>query len=142
MDVLNVPFNHFIGISRSEVTGLLELDDRPSYLNHLGTVQAAAQLALAEAATGDHLIRLFPELVGAAMPVVRNVEAKFRNPLRGKVTSRTSTEENDVEAFRRSIATKGRAFIAVHADVVDSAGAVGLSSSFEWFIQKLGARHV
>ena len=136
MDVLAVPFNHFIGIRRSQATGLLELEDRPSYLNHLGTVHAAAQMALAEAASGDHLIRLFPELVGVAMPVIRKVEAKFRNPLRGTVTAKTTSEEDDVEAFRRSITAKGRGFIAVHADVVDVAGVVGLSSSFEWFIQK------
>lgn len=136
MDVLDVPFNHFIGIRRSETTGLLELEDRPSYLNHLGTVQAAAQLALAEAASGDHLIRLFPELVGVAMPVVRKVEAKFRNPLRGKVTARAFADENDVEGFRRSIVAKGRGFIAVRVEVVDAVGVVGLCSSFEWFIQK------
>ena len=86
--------------------------------------------------TGDHLIQRFPELVGVVIPIVRKVEAKFKNPLRGKITARTSAKENEVEEFRRSIAAKGRGFITVHADVVDSAGAVGLSSSFEWFVQK------
>jgi len=136
MDVLDIPFNHFLGIHRSEVTRLLELEDSPSYLNHLGTVQAAAQLALAEAATGDRLIQLFPELVGLVIPVVRKVEAKFKNPLQGKITARTSTKESEVEEFRRSISVKGRGFITVHAEVVDAAGAVGLSSSFDWFVQK------
>ena len=136
MDVLNVPFNHFLGLRRSGATGLLELDDSPSYLNHLGTVQAAAQLALAEAASGDCLVRLFPELAGVAVPVIRRVEAKFRSPLKGRVSARASADEKDAGAFRRSIESKGRAFISVRVEVADAGGAVGLTSTFEWFVQK------
>jgi len=55
MKTIEIPFNKFVGISRSESqeNGLLELKDDENLKNHLGTVHASAQFALAEACSGE-----------------------------------------------------------------------------------------
>lgn len=64
MDITQVPFNKFVRITRQEGEPgiLLQLGDSPDYQNHLGTVHASAQLALAEATSGESLMRQLPEL--------------------------------------------------------------------------------
>jgi hypothetical protein len=91
MDVKNsvteLPFNSFLGIqTAAELTRLLQLPSGKHYLNHLGTVHASAQLALAEASSGEFLPRHFGSAEGI-VPVVRRLEAKFRRPANGVVTS-------------------------------------------------------
>jgi hypothetical protein len=51
MNVIDIPFNRFVGIreAQGDAPRLLELGESPDYLNHLGTVHAGAQLTLAEA---------------------------------------------------------------------------------------------
>jgi len=78
--VTELPFNAFLGIEvASNPSELLRLRAGPQYLNHLGTVHASAQLALAEASSGECLLRSLgsPDEVVA---VVRRLEAKFRKP--------------------------------------------------------------
>ena len=78
--VTEFPFKNLLRIHpASDAAHLLQPPSSDEYLNHLGTVHAAAQLALAEASSGEFLLRHF----GSAedlVPVVRRVEAKFRNP--------------------------------------------------------------
>jgi hypothetical protein len=90
MDITKVPFNKFVEIARpdGEPGFLLQLGDSANYENHLGTVHASAQLALAEATSGEYLMQQFPGLGQGVLAVVRRMEAKFGNPLKGKVMSR------------------------------------------------------
>jgi hypothetical protein len=138
MDLLDVPFNRLLGLRRGEEGSgwLLELDDSPSYTNHLGTVHAAAQLGLAEAGCAECLARAFPELVGRVLFVVRRVEAKFRNPMRGRVGARGSIPEDVAARLREALRAKERGLIGVTVEIVDQAGVVGLVATFEWFIQR------
>jgi acyl-coenzyme A thioesterase PaaI-like protein len=86
--VIELPFNSFLGIrTAAEPSQLLQLPPGTRYLNHLGTVHASAQLALAEASSGEFLLRHFGSAEGI-VPVVRRLEAKFRKPAKGAVTSR------------------------------------------------------
>src|SRR5262245_60721358 len=90
MDITQIPFNKFIGITRQEGEPgfLLQLGDSPNYENHLGTIHASVQLALAEAASGEYLMQKFPGLGKGVLPVVRRLEAKFRNALKGKIMAK------------------------------------------------------
>lgn len=139
MNVIEIPFNRYLGMQQAQdgSGALLELDDSPSYLNHVGTVHASAQLALAEATSGEILLGALPELAGQAVAVVRRVEAKFRNPMRGKIASRPGTTAAQVRQSAEPLTVKGRAMIPVTVEIVDQAGAVGLVATFEWFAQKL-----
>src|SRR3954464_13972724 len=88
--VTELPFNRFLGIETAPAPQLLRLPAGAQYLNHLGTVHASAQLALAEASSGEFLLRAlgFPSGI---VPVVRRLESKFRKPAYGAVTSSVST---------------------------------------------------
>ena len=78
--VTEFPFNNFLRIHpANDAAHLLQLPSGDEYLNHLGTVHAAVQLALAEASSGEFLLRHF----GSAedlVPVVRRVGRNSANP--------------------------------------------------------------
>jgi hypothetical protein len=67
--VTELPFNSFLRIQIStEPSKLLQLPSGDGYLNHLGTVHASAQLALAEASSGEFLRRHSGSTEGSRAP--------------------------------------------------------------------------
>lgn len=134
--VTELPFNRFIGLEQGRGTdGVLNLPKDERYLNHLGTVHASAQLALAEASSGEFLLRALGSVKGI-VPVVRRLEAKFRKPANGALSSSVSASREMDEVIGELIA-KGRALVAVVVEVHDESGAHSLSASVEWFITRL-----
>jgi hypothetical protein len=138
MDITEVPFNHFLGIRKSQGDGrqLLELDNLPVYRNHLGTVHAGAQLALAEAASAEFLLRTFDGAPAGALAVVRRVQAKFRNLVNGKVFARVDCPPAELARFSKALDARGKALVSVNVDILDGEGVVGMTSVIEWFVQR------
>jgi len=137
MDITAIPFNRFIKIARSDdLKYLLQLGDSADYENHLGTVHASAQLALAEATSGELLMQTFPELGQSVLAVVRRLESKFRKPLQGKIFSKAAIPPLEAEKLIEQLRTKGRGSISVEVEIVDTNGATGLTCVIEWFAQK------
>jgi acyl-coenzyme A thioesterase PaaI-like protein len=140
LDITEVPFNSFIGIrhasSPSEV--LLQLDDAPQYKNHLGTVHASAQFALAEACSGAYLLHHFKENNSDYVPVVRRVEAKFKKPAIGKLYANAQVSDEEFQRFKNALQTKQRAVLLIHVEIIDSNNTVTMNASIEWFVQKRG----
>jgi acyl-coenzyme A thioesterase PaaI-like protein len=86
--VVTPPFNRHIGIQKSSTSeSLLELPAGGQFLNHVGTVHAGEQLALAEACSGEFLLKGLASESGI-VPMVRRVETKFKKPATGRVTAR------------------------------------------------------
>src|SRR6187551_3099862 len=96
--VTDLPFNELVGLQQGGDSSLLTLPAGEKYLNHLGTVHAGALLTLAEAASGGFLLRHFGPTEGV-VPVVRRIEAKFRKPARGAITSSASVSEGLLDAM-------------------------------------------
>ena len=119
-----------------EPEGILCFPADVRYTNHLGTVHAGAMLALAEASSGEYLLREFGSLPYPVLPVVRRVEAKFRKPARGAVHSRVSVPPAERDAFVQTLAERGRALLAVRADVHDDQGVHVLATTIEWFVAR------
>jgi acyl-coenzyme A thioesterase PaaI-like protein len=135
--VTELPFNRFVGLQPSDLPEkMLLLPAGANYLNHLGTVHASALLALAEASSGEFLLRQFGNSDGI-VPVVRHLEAKFRKPANGSVTSTASATPADLDQLERALAAKGRALIAVAVELHDESGTHAMSATVEWFIQRL-----
>ena len=116
---------------------MLRLPAGGQYLNHLGTVHAGAQLALAEAASGEFLLRALGTVAGI-VPVVRRIEAKFRKPANGALTATVATAPEALDALRADLTAKGRALIAIAVELHDESGAHTLTASVEWFIAGSG----
>ncbi len=136
MDVTKIPFVEKIGVVK-QANGELELPFIPSNHNHLATLHASAQFALAETASGKILQDLFPELVGKVIPVLRSSQIKFRKPAQSSVIARPSVSDEAMQTFRQQYDKKGRAMITVMVDVQDNNNEVTTSGEFTWFVQKL-----
>lgn len=135
--VTELPFNSFIGLQpAASAQQLLQLPAGVQYLNHLGTVHASALLALAEASSGEFLLRRFGGGAGV-VPVVRRLEAKFRKPANGSVASTASATSEALARLDADLAAKGRALIDVTVELHDISGTHALSAIVEWFIQRL-----
>jgi len=135
--VTELPFNRFVGIQKAEEpTQLLRLPAGGQYLNHLGTVHASAQLALAEASSGEFLLRALGS-TARFIPVVRRLEAKFRKPAHGAITSTVTTAQDALDPLRADLAAKGRALISVVVELHDESGAHTLSATVDWFITRI-----
>jgi len=137
--VIELPFNSLLGIQvATKPSKLLRLPSGDQYLNHLGTVHASAQLALAEASSGEFLLRHFGS-IESIVPVVRRLEAKFRKPATGAVTSTATVAPTALEQVDAELASKGRALISIMVELHDESGTHTLSATVEWFIQRLPA---
>jgi acyl-coenzyme A thioesterase PaaI-like protein len=136
MKVTEIPFNKFLGLKEAQGPDhILRLEASPDYVNHLGTVHASAQLALAEATSGEYLMRTVTA-EGQVLAVVRRMEAKFRNPMRGQVLSRVTTSADEIGQAIEPLRAKGRALVPITVEIVDEEGAVGLVATVEWFLQR------
>ena len=137
MDITQLPFNEFIGIEREPREGfLLRLPASARYTNHLGTVHASALMALAEASSGEILIRSLESLGASIIPVVRRFECKFRKPASGAISSKDALTDEALTALKQSIQQKGRGSIEVPVDVYNESGTHVLSCTVEWFIAR------
>ena len=134
--VVALPFNRHVGIQKSTTDdGLLELPAGEQFLNHLGTVHAGAQLALAEACSGEFLLSLLRNETGV-LPVVRRVEAKFKKPAHGRLVAKIITSPTTIEQPIAELFSKGRCLVSINVDLYDEQGQHSLSSCFEWFVTK------
>lgn len=136
--VTELPFNRHVGLrSGNDPAHVLILPAGEQFLNHLGTVHASALLALAEASSGEFLLRQFGQEM-KVVPVVRRLEAKFRKPAHGEVHSVVGVAEGALAQMEADLAGRGRALLSVAVELHDEAGAHVLSASVEWFVQRVG----
>ena len=131
--VTELPFCQMLGLQRGDASSQLTLPEGTQYLNHLGTVHAGALLTLAEAASGEFLLSRFGKVEGI-VPVVRRLEAKFRKPAHGTITSKIATPQEQLNDVQRDLDAKGRASISIAVDLHDQSSTHVLSAEVEWFI--------
>jgi acyl-coenzyme A thioesterase PaaI-like protein len=137
MNVIELPFNRLIGLERAAAESgfLLSLPDAAKYQNHLGTVHAGALLALAEAASGDFLLRQ-SDNGPSVLPVVRRLEAKFHKPAQGRVAARATADAGELAKLAADLQTRGRGLVKVNVELVDEKGVVVVSAEVQWFIAR------
>lgn len=138
MHIEEIPFNLLLGLQRepegAEFAVSLPADAR--YHNHLGIVHAAAQLAVAEAASGDWMLRHFGARAEHFIAVVRRMETKFKQPARGKILGRAVATEAEREKLAGDLATQRTISFSLRVDVFDESGTHTLTGSVEWFIAR------
>lgn len=139
MDITQLPFNSFIGIKRTAQPeiGQLKLEDLPQYKNHIETVHASAQFALAEACSGEYLLKHFNESAENYLPVVRRAEVKYRKPAQGKIYANAQVSEEHQREFIEELTKRGRAKINIEVQIVDSENIQTMTAAFEWYVQMI-----
>lgn len=136
MIVTDIPFNKFIGIKKSDLSDyILMTEDSQNYANHLGTVHASVQFALAEATSGEFLLNKFKEYSENTVPVIRKAELKYSKPAKGKLYSKAEISIENEEKLKKDLKEKGRTIIEVAVSIYDINKIKTLQGSYEWFIQ-------
>lgn len=139
MDITGIPFNQFMGLRKvaAAAPGELALDAAPKYLNHIGTVHAAAQFALAEACCGEYLLSRFADLAEGHLAVVRKAEIKYRKPASGALKARAFLADREADKLQAEVAARGRGFVPVRVEIRDGKGDVAMQAAFTWYVQKI-----
>jgi hypothetical protein len=133
--VTELPFNTLVGIRpASDSAYLLQLPAGNQYLNHLGTVHAEAQLALAEASCGEFLIKHFGSPDGL-MPVVRRVESKFRKPANRNIMSSATAASRSSHSARCGAFIQGPFIHSNYSRDLRRIRCAHTTATFEWFIR-------
>jgi hypothetical protein len=136
MNVFDLPFNKFVGLELSDNPEyLLMLKNKDKYQNHLSTVHASAQFALAEATSGHFLLNEFRDLT-EIIPVVRKAETKYKKPAQGCVYSKASFVNTDKTKITEELNSRHRALITVRVELFVSGKIPVMQSDFEWFVAR------
>ena len=135
----DLALNRLLGIVAAPAGALhlLEMPFTPPLHNHLGTMHAAAQFALAEAASAECLQRHFGAQVGEVFAVVRGVDLKYRKPATGDLLAFGAADPGTSEKLVTELASRGRASAVILIDLKDRAGTLTLHAKFEWFISRV-----
>ncbi len=139
MKATDLPLNRLLGIvpAPAGAAHLLEMPFTPQLHNHLGTMHAAAQFALAEAAGAECLQREFSAAVGPVFAVVRGVEVKYRRPATGDLLAHGTPDESTRANLVSDLAGRGRTSAVILVDLKDRAGTLTLHAKFDWFISRV-----
>jgi len=135
LKVTNIPFIKHIGIE--EHNSKLSLNFKNHILNHIKTIHASAQFALAETQSGLYLQSLFPELVEKVIPVLRDAQIKYKKPAQEKIIAFASANEENIEKFKIQFDKKGRGLVQIEVKIKDINNVLTSQSIFTWFIQAL-----
>lgn len=115
---------------------LLELPLADVTRNHVGTMHAAAQFALAEAASAACLQREFPALAGQVFAVVRGAQVKYRGAATGTLFAFAQPDAFTRTHLVDDLATRTRTTAAVVVELKDAEGKLAFAGTFEWFIAR------
>ena len=139
MKATDLALNRMLGIvaAPADAVHLLEMPFTPPLHNHLGTMHAAAQFALAEAASAECLQRHFGGEAGPVFAVVRGVEVKYRKPATGDLLAFAAPDENTRAHLVAELAERGRFGAVILVDLKDRAGTLTLHARFDWFISRV-----
>jgi len=116
---------------------ILEMPETPLLLNHVGTVHASAQFALAEASSGEFLLRhLGNAAQSQVFAVLRTSDVKFRKPAHGVLRASARFADGDADTLSTELASRGRALASIIVDVADAQGVITMTGKYDWFLQR------
>jgi uncharacterized protein (TIGR00369 family) len=135
-----VPFNRVLGVQfiavedeRAEVM----MPEAPERLNHVGTIHAAAQFGLGEAASGAMVMAAFAELQGEGyIPLAASAQITYRKPSRGDLRGVASLTTDEQARARAEVETNGKARFSVPVQLLDAQGVVTTEIIVEWALIK------
>ncbi|MDQ7042375.1 MAG: YiiD C-terminal domain-containing protein [Sulfurimonas sp.] len=135
MKANEIPFVQLVGIEQSGDS--VSLAYKKDVQNHINTIHASAQFTLAETQSGLHLQKLFPELEGQVIPLLRESSMKYRQTALKEIAAFASVKDEDILKFKEQFDKKGRGSLLVSVEVKDSDGICTSQGTFGWFISKI-----
>ena len=135
MNIQEVPFNRFLGIQASAKEGyILELANNDHLSNHLGTMHAGALFSLAEATSGEYLLRQFQSSDLDIIPVVRKVDIKYSRPAESVVYSTAEFAENSADEVYAGLKERRKVIIKVKVELYNERHERIAGSNIHWFL--------
>ncbi|MBA3826155.1 MAG: YiiD C-terminal domain-containing protein [Ktedonobacterales bacterium] len=136
-----VPFAKSLGIEIVAYTPnevKLRLPLRPDLTNHMGTMHAAAQYALAETASGALNLLIFGEQLGNLLPLNRSAQIEYRRPSRGTLIAHGELGDEALQQVRDAFAAEGRAKFSTAVALYDESDLTTIVTTvtIEWVILK------
>jgi acyl-coenzyme A thioesterase PaaI-like protein len=107
-----VPFNKTLGIEIVDMTPnevTLRLPLRPELANHVGSMHAAAQYGLGEAASGALNMLIFGEQLLHLIPLTKTAQIEYRRPSQGDLLARAELSDEAIQQVRDAFAKEKRA---------------------------------
>ena len=137
MHVTDLALNRTLGMQLAcpGENHLLAMPESPLLLNHLGTIHASAQFALAEACSGEFLLRQLNADKARTLAVLRTSEVKFRKPAQGALRAFARFTEGNGESLSAELKTRGRALAGVVVEIRDASGVITMTGEYSWFLQ-------
>lgn len=135
-----VPFNRVLGVQVETVEAeraVVVLSEAEERLNHVGTVHAAAQFGLGEAASGSVVVGTFSDLLeGGMVPLVTTATIRYRRGARGELRGIAHLPAAEQQRIRDDIAQVGRARFTVPVEVQATDGMLTSELEVEWILLK------
>jgi len=135
MEVTDIPFVKHLGIEKEG--SQLALASSYELRNHIGTIHASAQFALAETQSGLFLQEEFSDIEGEVLPLLRSSTVKYKSPATTKLKAVAIVSNEVKEKFKEQFLKRGRATIAVEVKLLDSADVITMVGEFVWFVQRI-----
>jgi acyl-coenzyme A thioesterase PaaI-like protein len=138
MHVTDLAINKTLGMHHAPAGNghILEMPETALLLNHVGTIHASAQFALAEATSGEFLLRHLGDAQRQVFAVLRTSDVKFRKPAHGALRTTARFANSIAESLTTDLASRGRALASVLVEVTDAQGIVTMSGQYDWFLQR------
>lgn len=138
MHVTEIEIHKLMGMQLAAAGELhiLELPESPLLLNHVGSIHAGVQFALAEACSGEFLLRHFGCGPTEVFAVLRTAKVKFRRPAHGDLRASARWEEIGHAIPTEELATRGQTFVSVLVEITDAIGIVTMNGRYDWFLRR------
>ena len=138
MHVTELAIHQTLGmkLAPKDAAHILELPESSLLLNHLGTVHAGVQFILAEACSGEFLLRHFGNNPSDLFAVLRTSKVKFREPARGELRAAARFSENSNTSLKSELASRGRTLVSVQVEVLNANAVVTMSGQYDWFLRR------
>ena len=138
MHVTDLAINKALGmqLARAGNGYILEMPESPLVLNHVGTVHASVQFALAEASSGEFLLCHLGAAQSHVFAVLRASDVKFRKPAHGALHAGARFADGVADSLSTDLASRGRALASVLVEVSDAHGVVTMTGRYDWFLQR------
>src|SRR3954462_10649723 len=106
MHVTDLAINRTLGMQLAPPGNdhVLEMPESPLLLNHVGTVHASVQFALAEASSGEFLLCHLGEAQSQVFAVLRASNVKFRKPAHGALRASARFAEGAADSLSPELA--------------------------------------
>lgn len=138
MHVTDLAINKTMGMQLASPGNghILEMPESPLLLNHVGTIHASVQFALAEASSGEFILRHLGEAQSQVFAVLRTSDVKFRKPAQGALRASARFADGVGDTLSTELTSRGRALASVLVEVADAAGVVTMTGQYDWFLQR------